>query len=72
MKEKTSSVRWILLFLVLIFLFFPMGKQDGSFQTLSKSFFRKLFETEKAREVFSISREEAIEVFGETEKGDFV
>ena len=72
MKEKAMILRWILILLVLIFLFFPMGKQNGAFQTLSKGFFLKLFEKEGAREVFSISQEDVIEVFGEMDEGEFV
>lgn len=68
MKEIKKGI--VFLFLLVFSLIFCGGTVYRPFFSFSMARLESLFSSEKMREVFCVSREEAVEVFGE--KGEEV
>ncbi len=72
MKKKHSFLRFLAAIISVLLLLCPSEKGRAPFGELSVYFFQQLFQSEAAREVFNISAEEAVEVFGKTQEDAYV
>jgi hypothetical protein len=65
MKKRNISFLTFLVVLCLFLLFLPLGRNQGHLSDFSMDFFRVLFQSEWAKEVFGLDGDEAEWVFSD-------